>query len=154
MKAVVQRVLSARVEVSGGTVGEIGRGLLVLLGVEQDDTAEDAAYLADKCVDLRIFEDDSGKLNLSLQETGGGLLAVSNFTVCGDCRHGRRPNFMSAAAPAKACELYRLFTAQCARRGLPAQTGVFGADMQVHLVNDGPVTVLLDTGHRKKQPAG
>lgn len=145
MRAVIQRVASARVEVDGKSVGEIGRGLLILLGVEQGDSADDARYLAEKSAQLRIFEDAAGKMNLSLEDVGGQILAVSQFTLLADCRKGRRPGFSRAALPEPADTLYQQFVALLRERGLTVATGIFQAEMQVHLVNDGPVTLLLDS---------
>ena len=145
MRAVVQRVTGASVQVAGRAVGEIGRGLLVLLGVESGDTAQDAAYLAEKTAGLRIFEDAAGKMNLAVAEVGGAVLIVSQFTLLGDCRKGRRPGFSRAAPPEQANALYEEYAAELRRLGLPVATGVFQASMQVHLVNDGPVTLLLDS---------
>jgi D-tyrosyl-tRNA(Tyr) deacylase len=145
MRAVLQRVASARVEVDGKSVGEIGRGLLILLGVEQGDSAEDARYLAEKSAQLRIFEDAAGKMNLSLEDVGGQILAVSQFTLLADCRKGRRPGFSRAALPEPADALYQQFVALLRERGLTVATGIFQAEMQVHLINDGPVTLLLDS---------
>lgn len=146
MKAVFQRVLSAGVAVDGQTVGEIGGGALILLGVEQEDTADKAALMAQKIANLRVFTDASGKFNDSLLDVGGGALVVSNFTLCANCRHGRRPEFLSAARPAVAEPLYERF-AQCLRDAgvTQVETGRFGADMRVTMEGDGPVTILLDT---------
>ena len=145
MRAVVQRVTQARVEVGGETVGAIGLGFLVLLGVAQGDTAADAAYLAEKTAGLRVFEDDAGKMNLALHEVGGAVLAVSQFTLLGDCRKGRRPGFTEAAPPELADRLYNDYVAALRATGLTVATGVFRAEMQVALTNDGPVTLLLDS---------
>jgi D-tyrosyl-tRNA(Tyr) deacylase len=145
MRAVVQRVSEARVEVDGNVTGSIGRGLVVLLGVGQDDTEKDADYLADKVAGLRIFPDEAGKMNKSVADYGGALLIVSQFTLYGDCRKGRRPSFDHAAAPELANRLYEYFVAQVRRRSLRAETGVFQACMAVHLINDGPVTLILDS---------
>lgn len=145
MRAVIQRVSSARVEVDSQRVGEIGRGLLILLGVEQGDAADDARYLAEKSAQLRIFEDEAGKMNLSLADVGGQALVVSQFTLLADCRKGRRPGFSRAALPELADALYQQFVALLRERGLTVATGIFQAEMQVHLVNDGPVTLLLDS---------
>ena len=141
----MQRVARAAVEVDGAIVGEIGRGLCVLLGVGREDTEADADALCRKVVGLRIFEDDAGRFARALDEVGGGLLVVSQFTLYGDCRKGRRPSFTDAAAPERAEQLYERFVA-CARDGsVPVATGRFGARMALALVNDGPVTLLLDT---------
>jgi len=145
MRAVIQRVKEARVEVSGRTVGAIGRGLLVLLGIERADSEGDADYLVSKIVHLRVFEDGDQKFNLSLKDVGGAVLVVSQFTLLGDCRKGRRPSFDAAAPPEKARGLYEYFIASIVRNGLAVATGEFQASMQVCLVNDGPVTVLLDS---------
>ena len=145
MRAVIQRVKEARVEVSGRTVGAIGRGLLVLLGIERSDSEGDADYLVSKIVHLRVFEDGDQKFNLSLKDVGGAVLVVSQFTLLGDCRKGRRPSFDAAAPPDKARGLYEHFISLIAQYGLAAASGEFQASMQVCLVNDGPVTVLLDS---------
>ncbi len=145
MRAVLQRVAEARVEVGGEVVGEIGSGLLVLVGVAKGDTAADVAWLAEKTAALRIFEDEAGKMNLSVAEAGGAVLAVSQFTLLADCRKGRRPGFSDAAPPEAADALYNDYVAALRATGLTVATGVFRAMMQVHLVNDGPVTMLLDS---------
>jgi len=145
MRAVVQRVSSARVEVEGEVTGSIGRGLLVLLGVGQGDTEKQAQWLAEKIAGLRIFEDDAGKMNLSVQDAGGSVLVVSQFTLYGDCRKGRRPSFTEAAPPDLADRLYQVFVSHLRALGLPVETGVFQAKMEVHLVNEGPVTIWVDT---------
>lgn len=145
MRAVLQRVSSARVEVGGASVGAIGPGLLVLLGVAQGDTPADIRYLADKTAQLRIFEDVAGKMNLSVSDLGAEVLVVSQFTLLADCSQGRRPGFAGAAPPAQAAAMYREFVALLQARGLRVATGVFQADMQVHLVNQGPVTIVLDS---------
>lgn len=145
MRAVVQRVREARVEVEGETVGEIGRGFLVLLGVAKGDTPREAEWMAQKLAGLRLFEDAAGKMNLGLEEVGGGILLVSQFTLLGDCRKGRRPSFTEAAPPEEADRLYQLVAGKLKANGLRVETGVFQAHMQVHLTNDGPVTLLLDT---------
>lgn len=145
MRAVLQRVSSAQVTVADEVVGRIGRGFLVLLGVAVGDSEEDARYLAEKIARLRIFEDEAGKMNLSLQEVGGELLAVSQFTLLADCRQGRRPGFSAAAPPALAKALYEGFVAMVRQRGLAVATGIFQAEMAVQLVNEGPVTILLDS---------
>ncbi len=145
MRAVLQRVRRARVTVEGEEVGTCGTGLLVLLGVATGDSEKDAAYLAEKTAGLRIFEDDAGKMNLSVEETMGELLVVSQFTLLGDCRKGRRPGFSAAAPPDEADRLYLTYVELLRRRGLTVATGRFRADMQVELVNDGPVTMLLES---------
>jgi D-tyrosyl-tRNA(Tyr) deacylase len=146
MRAVVQRVSSASVTVAGEVVGEIGPGLLVLLGVAQDDTQEDVVYTAAKVIGLRIFEDDEGKMNRSLAEVpGGGMLVVSQFTLYGDCRKGRRPSFIDAARPEQANSLYESFVAEVKGQGIRVETGRFQQHMDVALVNDGPVTLLIDS---------
>ena len=145
MRAVLQRVSEARVCVGGATVGEIGQGLLVLLGVGQGDGAADARFLADKIAGLRVFEDAQGKMNLSVEDVGGSLLVVSQFTLYGDCRQGRRPGFSAAAPPELANAFYEQFVGMLRERGLTVATGVFQAEMAVSLVNDGPVTLLLDS---------
>ena len=145
MRAVVQRVSRAAVGVSGEVVGAIDTGLLVLLGVAPGDSAEQVRWLADKIINLRIFNDGEGKMNRSLLDVGGGCLVVSQFTLYGDARKGRRPSFLDAAAPAVAVPLYESFADALRSQGVPVATGRFGADMQVELVNDGPVTLILDT---------
>jgi D-tyrosyl-tRNA(Tyr) deacylase len=146
MRAVVQRVSRAQVAVSGEIAGQIGLGLLVLLGVGRDDTEGDASYLAEKIAGLRVFEDDLGKMNRSLQEVGGAVLAVSQFTLYGDVRRGKRPSFDAAAAPEKARQLYEFFVERIRAAGLRCETGRFQETMTVELVNEGPVTILLDSG--------
>jgi D-tyrosyl-tRNA(Tyr) deacylase len=145
VRAVVTRVSSARVDVNGEPVGEIGVGLLVLLGVAVGDGAADAEYLAGKIVGLRIFRDEAGAMNRSLAEVGGALLAVSQFTLLGDARKGRRPSFIGAARPEVGRTLYERFAAEVRALGIGVETGVFGADMEVISTNDGPVTILLDS---------
>ena len=145
MRAVAQRVRRARVTVDDEVVGTIGPGLLVLLGVGQEDTRAGADYLSDKIIGLRIFEDDSGKMNKAVAETGGEVLVVSQFTLYGDVRRGKRPSFDDAAPPEKARELYEYFVERIRTAGLRCETGKFQAMMQVELVNDGPVTILLDS---------
>jgi len=145
MRAVLQRVSSARVTVGGETVGAIGAGLMVLLGVEAGDGPDDVRYLAEKTAGLRIFEDEGGKMNLAVAEAGGAVLVVSQFTLLADCRKGRRPGFSRAAPPEEADTLYRQFVERLQQMGLEVATGVFQADMDVHLVNNGPVTMLLDS---------
>jgi D-tyrosyl-tRNA(Tyr) deacylase len=146
MRAVVQRVSRARVTVKGETVGEIGLGLLVLLGVGAGDTRPEADYLVEKTIGLRIFEDAGGKMNLSVAEVGGGLLVVSQFTLYGDARRGKRPSFDGAAPPEQARELYEYFVEKVRASGVRSETGRFQETMQVELVNEGPVTILLDSG--------
>ncbi len=145
MRAVVQRVSRAEVRVGGETVGSVGRGLLVLVGVEGGDGETDAAYVAEKTAGLRVFEDAGGKMNLSVREVGGGVLVVSQFTLLGDCRKGRRPSFTTSAEPVTAEALYGSVARRLADLGLPVATGRFRAEMEVELVNDGPVTLLLDS---------
>jgi D-tyrosyl-tRNA(Tyr) deacylase len=145
MRAVIQRVARAEVRVEGAVVGSVGKGLLVLLGVAQEDDEEAARFLADKVAALRIFEDGAGKMNLALAEVGGGVLVVSQFTLLGDLRKGNRPSFTGAAPPERANALYERFCALLREKGLAVATGVFRAHMDVELVNDGPVTVMLDS---------
>ena len=145
MRAVVQRVSRAKVTVGDEVTGEIGKGLLVLLGVEQEDNEAGADYLVDKVVGLRVFEDVDGKMNLSVAEVGGAVLVVSQFTLYGDARRGKRPSFDRAARPERANELYEYFVAKVRAAGLRCETGRFQAMMDVELVNDGPVTILLDS---------
>ncbi len=145
MRAVVQRVTDARVEVAGKPVGEIGAGLLVLLGVARDDTRDNADYLADKTVNLRVFDDEEGKMNRSLLESGGAILVVSQFTLYGDVRRGRRPSYSDAAEPENANQLYEYFVERLRSFGVKVETGIFQAMMKVRLTNDGPVTILLDS---------
>lgn len=146
MRAIVQRVARAQVTVNGQVTGKIGRGLLVLLGVSRTDTRADANYLADKIAGLRIFEDESGKMNLDAAAVQGSILVVSQFTLYGDVRRGKRPSFDDAAPPQQARELYEYFVDRVRAAGLQCQTGRFQEMMQVELVNDGPVTILLDSG--------
>jgi D-tyrosyl-tRNA(Tyr) deacylase len=145
MRAVVQRVSRAEVRVDGAVVGRVGRGLLVLVGAADDDADADVAYLADKVVGLRIFADENGQMNKSVAEVGGGLLVVSQFTLYGDCRKGRRPSFVKAMAPGPAEQLYEKFVAAVRASGVPVETGRFRAMMDVELINDGPVTLLVDS---------
>ncbi len=145
MKALVQRVKYARVKVAGETVGEIGAGLLILLGVGVEDSEKEAAFVADKCANLRIFEDDAGKMNRSLLDTGGGALVISQFTLYGDASHGRRPSFSSAAPPELAEPLYLKFVELMKHAGVPVATGRFRAEMAVELCNDGPVTIMVES---------
>jgi D-aminoacyl-tRNA deacylase len=146
MRAVVQRVSRAQVTVNGELTGEIGLGLLVLLGVGRDDGEADAVYLAEKIAGLRIFEDDRGKMNLSILDARGAVLAVSQFTLYGDVRRGKRPSFDAAAPPEKARQLYEVFVDRIRAAGLSCETGRFQEMMKVELVNEGPVTILLDSG--------
>jgi D-tyrosyl-tRNA(Tyr) deacylase len=146
MRAVVQRVSRAQVAVNGEITGQIGSGLLVLLGVGRDDANADATYLVEKIAGLRVFEDAQGKMNLSVQEVGGSVLAVSQFTLYGDVRRGKRPSFDAAAPPEKARQLYEFFVDQIRAAGLRCETGRFQEMMKVELVNEGPVTILLDSG--------
>ena len=145
MRAVVQRVTGASVAVAGQVRGQVGRGYLVLVGVEAGDGDADARYIADKVAGLRVFEDAAGKMNLALADVGGAILAVSQFTLLGDARGGRRPGFTAAARPEAADPLYERVVADWRARGITVETGVFGAHMAVSLVNDGPVTILLDS---------
>lgn len=145
MRAVIQRVNKGSVTVDGEIVGSIGRGFTVLLGVSEKDTAEDVLYMTDKIANLRIFEDENEKMNLSLLDVKGELLVVSQFTLYGDCRKGRRPNFMSAARPEKAEELYKELVKKCREMGIKTETGIFQEYMKVSIENDGPVTVIIDS---------
>ncbi|HBG08085.1 MAG: D-tyrosyl-tRNA(Tyr) deacylase [Geobacteraceae bacterium GWC2_58_44] len=145
MKAVIQRVKQAQVRVEGKVVGEIDLGVLVLLGVEIGDSWPQAEWMAEKIVNLRIFPDQEGKMNLALAEVGGGVLAVSQFTLAGNCAKGRRPSFDTAAAPEEANRLYSYFMGKVWELGVPVQSGIFQADMEVSLVNDGPVTFILES---------
>ncbi len=144
MKVVLQRVTSASVTVDGSVCGKIGKGYLVLLGIGADDTEEDCRRLADKIINLRIFSDENDKINLSLSDVDGELLVVSQFTLYADCRKGNRPNFIQAAKPEKAEVLYNYFTDYCRSKGKHTETGIFGADMKVELLNDGPFTIVLE----------
>ncbi|MDO6655973.1 D-aminoacyl-tRNA deacylase [Anaerobacillus sp. 1_MG-2023] len=145
MKAVIQRSKQASVTVNGETTGEIDHGLVVLLGVTHEDTEEDAGYLATKIANLRIFEDENDRMNLSVKDKGGAILSISQFTLYGDCRKGRRPNFMKAAKPPEASVLYDKFNALLREESLEVQTGVFGEMMDVQLTNDGPVTLIIES---------
>lgn len=145
MRAVIQRVKRASVTIDGKETASIGQGFLVLLGVHETDTEQEAAYVAKKCCGLRIFEDEDGKMNRSVQDVGGEFLVVSNFTLYGDCKKGNRPSFTSAARPETAIPLYEQFVSCVRKAGVPCKTGVFGADMQVELLNDGPVTVIVES---------
>ncbi len=146
MRAVLQRVSAASVKVDGRVVGEIGAGIFVLLGVAAGDSEKDAAYLAEKTGHLRIFEDAAGKMNLSVADSGGAVLVVSQFTLLADCRQGRRPGFSHAASPAEAKRLYELYVRYLQEAGLTVATGVFQANMEIRSINQGPVTMLLDSG--------
>ena len=148
MRAVVQRVLEAKVFVEDEVVGTIGRGVVVLVGVKDGDREEDARWLAEKCVNLRIFENDQGKFHFSLLDTWGEILVVSQFTLYGDCRRGRRPSFTEAASPEFAKKLYEKFVEALRKTGLNVSTGVFAARMRVEIHNDGPVTLIVDSGNR------
>ena len=145
MRAVVQRVSSSKVTVDGNVTGEIKKGLLVLLGVTHEDTSKDVDYIIDKVLNLRIIEDENEKMNLSLKDVEGELLVVSQFTLYGDCRKGRRPSFSTAARPELATKLYEEFIEKSRKEGIVTQTGQFGAHMMVDLTNDGPVTILLES---------
>lgn len=145
MRGVVQRVKRAKVSVDDKAIGQIDHGIMLLLGVEEDDEEKDLEYMCDKVVNLRIFEDEDGKMNKSVLDVQGSLLVVSQFTLLGDARKGRRPSFIQAARPEKAVPMYEKFIHNMIQSGLKTQSGEFGADMQVELVNDGPVTILLDS---------
>jgi D-aminoacyl-tRNA deacylase len=151
MRAVIQRVSQAEVQVGGETVGSIAQGLLVLLGVRHDDTLEDVRYIASKLVNLRIFEDAQGKMNCDVRDHQGAILTVSQFTLYADCRKGRRPSFTQAAPPVLARDLYDAFVAEVAQLGVPVAHGCFGAHMSVSLVNDGPVTIILESPEKTAQ---
>ena len=153
MRALIQRVSSSSVTVDGKITGAIGRGLGILLGITEDDTEEDVDYLADKCVNLRIFSDNDGKFNLSARDVGAEILVVSQFTLYADCRKGRRPSFVAAARAEVSEPLYETFVAACRRSGLQVETGIFGASMRVEIVNDGPVTILLESEFKRKPRA-
>lgn len=151
MKAILQRVSNARVEIENNTVGQIEKGFLILLGVENGDEQRDADVLAAKISGLRIFTDENDKMNLSLTDVGGGVLVISNFTLCADCSHGRRPSFIAAARPETAEPLYEYFCKKMTDNGISrVEKGVFGADMQVSLINDGPVTIEINSKDLKK----
>lgn len=145
MRAVIQRVIKADVKIDGKINGEIGSGLMVLLGVGNSDTEEDMKYIADKIIGLRIFSDENDKMNLSLADVGGSMLVISQFTLYGDCSHGRRPYFGDAMEPQGANEMYEKFVAYVKSKGIHTETGEFGADMKVTLTNDGPVTIVLES---------
>ena len=144
MKLVVQRVLNAQVDVDGKTVGKINKGFMVLCGITHEDTEKEADVLARKLCNLRVFEDENGKMNLSIKDVGGELLIISQFTLYGNTKDGNRPSFTDAAKPDKANELYEYFIEKCKEKGIYTQTGEFGADMKVELLNDGPVTIMLE----------
>ena len=152
MRAVLTRVKSASVEIGGETVGQIGQGFLILLGIGPEDTEEVCRYLCEKALGLRVFEDENGKMNKSLADVGGQVLVVSQFTLYGNCRKGRRPSFTDAAGPELGNRLYEKFLSYCAELGYPPQHGQFGADMKVASVNDGPVTLILDTDQLMDTP--
>ena len=152
MRAVLTRVTSASVTIDGQIVGQIGKGFLILLGVGPEDTEEKCRYLAEKALSHRIFEDENGKMNLGLEQVGGQVLVVSQFTLYGNCRKGRRPSFTDAAGPELGNRLYERFLEICAELGYPPQHGRFGADMKVASVNDGPVTLILDTDQLMDTP--
>ncbi|WP_066257831.1 D-aminoacyl-tRNA deacylase [Neobacillus drentensis] len=145
MRVVVQRSKAASVTVGGEVTGQISKGFVLLVGVTHADKEEDAVYLADKIANLRIFEDENEKMNLSLVDVGGEILSVSQFTLYGDCRKGRRPNFMDAARPDQAVQLYDFFNSLLREKGIRVETGIFGAMMDVELINDGPVTLILES---------
>ncbi len=152
MRAVLTRVKSASVTIGGEVTGRIGQGFLILLGVGPGDTEAHCKYLAEKALGLRVFEDENEKMNLSLTDVGGQVLVVSQFTLYGNCRKGRRPSFTDAAPPELGNRLYEQFLKECEALGFPAQHGIFGADMQVESVNDGPVTLILDTDQLMDSP--
>lgn len=145
MRALIQRVKRASVTVNSEVTGKINNGLLIFLGVGEDDTEKQVQYLVEKCTGLRIFTDEQDKMNLSVKDINGEILVVSQFTLFGDCKKGKRPSFVRAARPETAIPLYESFIAHCKNTGLNVQTGEFGADMQIELINDGPVTIWLDT---------
>ena len=144
MRAVVQRVSEASVRIAGETVGKIGKGFLILLGVTEGDTPELCSYLAEKCAGLRVFTDENDKMNLGLKDINGELLIVSQFTLYADCSSGNRPSFINAAKPEQAEELYEYFCEQCEQNNIKVEKGIFGADMKVSLLNDGPVTIIME----------
>lgn len=150
MRAVVIRVSRASIRIDGAEGGSMGRGFVVLVGVKDGDTADDARYLAKKCAELRVFEDENGKMNLGLSDIEGSIMAVSNFTLYADCSHGRRPDFFHAARPETAIPVYEAFLSELKERNVPLLTGKFGADMQIDHVNDGPVTLIMDTESMRK----
>ena len=144
MRLLVQRVLNSNVKVDGKVVGEINKGYMVLLGVTHDDDKEKADYLVNKLLNLRVFEDENGKMNLNIKQVGGELLIISQFTLYGNTKDGNRPSFIDAAKPDKANELYEYFIEKCKQENIKTEAGIFGADMKVSLVNDGPVTIMLE----------
>ena len=150
MKVVIQRVSNASVEVDGNTVGKIGKGFLLFVGVVNGDTEAEAVLVAEKISKMRIFEDENGKMNLSLNDVGGSILSISQFTLCAACRRGNRPDYMDAAPPKEADGLYRFFNKYLEDKGITVEKGIFGADMKVSLLNDGPVTIILDSNELKK----
>ena len=152
MRAVLTRVTSASVTIAGEVVGQIGQGFLILLGVGPEDTEKECRYLAEKALGLRVFEDENGKMNLGLSDVDGQVLVVSQFTLYGNCRKGRRPSFTDAAGPELGNRMYEQFLAYCEELGFPPQHGQFGADMKVSSVNDGPVTLILDTDQLMETP--
>jgi len=149
MRVLIQRAAGACVKIAGEARGKIDKGFVVLVGITEGDTPDDAAYLADKTVKLRVFEDENGKMNRSLADVGGGLLIISQFTLYGDCKKGNRPSFTAAARPESAIPVYEAFIQSCRAHGVPTETGEFGEDMQVELVNDGPVTLFMDTAQMR-----
>ncbi len=150
MKIVIQRVKQASVEAGSGLVGSIDSGFLLLVGVEKGDSENEALMLAEKISKMRIFEDENGKMNLNLEQVGGSILSVSQFTLCADCRRGNRPDFLNSAPPDEANVLYEYFNRQLENKGIRVEKGIFGADMKVSLINDGPVTIILDSDDFKK----
>jgi len=150
MRIVIQRVNCASVSVDENIVGSINKGFLLLIGVEKGDTSDEVYAMSEKISKMRIFEDENGKMNLSLADVGGEVLAVSQFTLCADCRRGNRPDYMNAAPPAEANALYELFVEEMRKKNIHTEMGVFGADMKVSLINDGPVTIVLDSQSLKK----
>ena len=151
MRAVLTRVRSASVAIDGEIVGKIGQGFLILLGVGPEDNEQTCRYLAEKCLGLRVFEDENGKMNKALADVGGSMMVVSNFTLYADCSHGRRPDFFHAAKPDIAIPVYEHFISEVKARGIPLITGEFGADMEVRIVNDGPVTIVLSSEELKSK---